>query len=113
MGWLFFDILGQDLPPAVEDDLPYDLADASGRLVRVPGVALDEHLARLRRCRAIFLDAFRTMSLDDWKRLRAPEGEDYRVTPEWAVFHLVEHEAGHLFQIRRLKRQAKRYRSQS
>ena len=40
----------------------------------------------------------------DWRTLRSPPGEDYSATPEWIVFHLVEHEAGHLYGIHRLVR---------
>ena len=78
-------------------------------MARVLGVPLADHLGRLERSRAIFLDAFRGMSLDDWRRLRAPGDVDYHVTPEWAVFHLVEHEAGHAFQISALKARSARF----
>jgi hypothetical protein len=50
----------------------------------------------------------RSILLDDWRRLRSPDDVDYRVTPEWAVFHLVEHEAGHSFQISALRSRAER-----
>lgn len=33
-----------------------------------------------------------------------PEGADYACSPAWVVFHVVEHEAGHSFQIREIKR---------
>lgn len=109
MGWLFIDVLGgQDLPPDVKPDFPHDTADTSGRITRVPGVALPVHLRRLDRSRTVFLDRFKAMSLEDWRRLRHPPDEDYDVTPEWAVFHLVEHEAGHAFQISSLRARAGR-----
>ena len=44
------------------------------------------------------------MDLAEWRRLRPPVNEqNYETTPEWAVFHLIEHEAGHAFQISSLK----------
>ena len=46
------------------------------------------------------------MSLDDSRDLRIPDELDYEVTPECALYHLVEHEAGHFYQMRRLQRRA-------
>lgn len=106
MGWLHFDILQlKELPPGVKADFPYDVF-GDDRLTAIKGVPLAEHVERLERSRAVFLNAFRGMTLGDWRNLRAPDGEDYEVTPEWTVFHLVEHEAGHAYQIRSLKRRA-------
>lgn len=111
LGWLFFDIFGeQDFPADLKPEFPHDLADSSGHLTRVPGVALSEHLRRLELSRNMFLDKVRLISIEEWRRLRRPPDDvDYDVTPEWAVFHLVEHEAGHAFQISSLKRRAARF----
>jgi hypothetical protein len=49
------------------------------------------------------------MSLADWRTPRSPKNEDYSVTPEWMVFHLVEHEAGHIFQVSALRSRASRF----
>lgn len=104
MEWLYQGILGQEFPLQVRAAFPREAEDEQGRLTRVPGVPLADHLGRLERSRAIFLDAFRGMSIDDWRCLRKPAGHgDVEVTPEWGVFHLVEHEAGHAFQISSLK----------
>lgn len=85
------------------------MSDAKGRLTSVLGVPLADHLARLERSRVIFLDAFRSMSLDEWRRIRKPPDDvDYEVSPQWAVFHLVEHEAGHAFQVSSLKARSTR-----
>ena len=69
-------------------------------------------MGRLARSRKVFLETFREIPGEEWRRLRSPEGEDYSVTPEWAVFHLVEHEAGHAFQISSLKARARRAAAQ-
>lgn len=113
LGWLFGDILLQsDFPASVKVELPFDGRDADGRLTPVLGVPLDVHMRRMSRTRETFLDTFREIPPEEWRRLRDPQGEDYSVTPEWAVFHLVEHEAGHAFQISSLKaRAARRYKS--
>lgn len=103
MGWLYGDILEQPFP---EKDFPVP-GETQGRLTPVPGVALDDHLARLDRCRTVFLEKMQGMTLGDWSRLRRPEGEAYAVSPAWAVFHLVEHEAGHAAQIGVMKKRAR------
>ncbi len=109
IGWLYTDTLQQKFPPEVERLFPIEMWNAEGVLGRVPNVPLAEHLDRLERCRTVFLDTMRSFTVDDWRRLRSPEGEGYDVTPEWAVFHLVEHEAGHQAQISSLKRRARHY----
>ena len=105
MGWLFIDVLGRALPPEVEADLPFE-AWTDGRLTHVGGVALEEHLGRLDRTRRVFLDHVRRMDVAEFRRVRAPENEDDEVTPEWVVYHLVEHEIGHAYQMRSLARRA-------
>ena len=105
MGWLFIDVLGCGLPPEVQADLPFE-AWTDGRLTHVGGLPLEEHLGRLDRTRRVFLDHLRRMDLAEFRRVRAPENEDYEVTPEWVVYHLIKHEIGHAYQMRSLKRRA-------
>jgi len=72
----------------------------------VLGVPLAEHIGRLDRSREVFIRELKGIRPDDWRRLSRPpdfEEVNYEVTPEWMVFHLVEHEAGHAFQISSLK----------
>lgn len=108
--WLFLDILEEEFPASVKRDFPFDMGSVEGGLTPVPGVSLDEHVGRLERSRAHFLDAFLGMTLDDWRRTRSPEGVGYDVTPAWAVFHLVAHEASHAGQIGSLKARRRRVR---
>ncbi len=112
MSWLYEDVMVPDkLPPALKPDFPFGTAEANGHLTSVLGVPLSEHVARLNRSRDVFLEGFRAISIDDWRRLRRPvffENVNSEVTLEWAVFHLVEHEAGHAFQISSLKARARR-----
>ncbi len=108
MDWLYMDMHEGTAPESLRGDLPFPFA-TDGRLTVVKGVSLDDHLARLERTRKIFLDDLSSMSLADWRRPRTPPKEDYQVTPEWVVFHLVEHEAGHAFQINALKSRAGRF----
>ncbi len=108
MDWLYVDTLEQPFPDDLRPLFPHHHVDDAGRMTRILGVSLADHLARLARCREVFLDAFRGMSFEEWTRLREPEGTAHAVTPAWVVFHLVEHEAGHAFQISSLRRRAER-----
>lgn len=105
ISWLYFDCLNRPAPEHVQAVLPHELV-VGDRLTHVPGEALGLHLARLHLTRRQFLDEVRRMSLADWELLRHPPGENYEVTPGWAVFHLVEHEAAHTGQILALKPRA-------
>lgn len=107
--WLFVDILRQDFPPSVQADFPFAMVGGDRRLTNVTSVPVTEHLRRLDRSREVFLSNARGLSLDEWRRLRSPDDADYEVTPEWAIFHLVEHEAGHAFQISALRKRAQRF----
>ncbi len=102
--WLFDDILMQPYPDDVLAYLPHDHRTPDGRLTHVPGMPMAEHLERLRFVRQRFLDLIGPMGKDEWHRVRAPAGVDYACSPAWVVFHLVEHEAGHLFEVRAIKR---------
>ena len=94
------------LPPEGKNDFPFEMVDFQNAITTIANVTLEEHLGRLARSRSFFLNAFYHITLDDWRRLRNPEDVEYKVTPEWGVFHLVEHEAGHAFQSSSIKRRA-------
>lgn len=110
MSWLYEDILLQpELPEALKPDFPFQMEGVDGRQTPVLGVPIEAHLGRLARSRKVFLETFTQIPAEEWRRLRFPGDVDYGVTPEWAVFHLVEHEAGHTFQISSLKARATRH----
>lgn len=109
MSWLFEDILLRpDLPAHVKPDFPYPSRGPDKRLTPVLGEPLQSHMDRLARSRKVFLETIKELPAAEWRRLRGPGRGDSAVTPEWAVFHLVEHEAGHAFQISSLKARAGR-----
>ena len=108
MSWLFIDILEQDLPGSVQASFPHPMA-TGGRITRVLSVPAEEHVGRLTQCRRVFLKTLIGMTRDDWRRLRKPKDTNYEVTPAWAVFHLIEHEAGHAAQISASKERARRF----
>ena len=74
------------------------------RLTPVTGRSLAEHDALLDAVRALLLDAYRTMSLAEYRRPR--QLERYDVTPEWVLHHLLQHEAGHRGELGDLRRRA-------
>ena len=104
MGWLYTDLKGlTEFPPTIKPDFPFpDREPDRNHLTRVLGVPIAEHVARLNRSREVFLKELEGISSAEWRRLR-PSPPQEEVTPEWVVFHLVEHEAGHAFQMRSLK----------
>ena len=105
LDWLYMEILERpDYGPEVTALLPYEMREASGRLTPVMGETLQSHLARMATARQLLLDALRPMTAEDFYRVRRLDA--YDVTPEWVLYHLMEHEAGHRGEIAELRRQA-------
>lgn len=104
MSWLYEDVRLEEPPEDIGDLFPVNHRDADGVLSHVPGRSLDDHLHRLDVTRRRFLELIEGMTPTDWHTVREPHGADYACSPAWVVFHLVEHEAGHLFQVREIKR---------
>jgi len=110
MSWLYLDLLRQEFPEDVQYLLPLPVADENRRPSPLIGASLIEHVSRLHATREITVAILREMDAQEWRRLRPPiDGLDYEVTPEWAVFHLIEHEAGHAAQISSLKARSQRH----
>ena len=96
--WLFTDILQQrEFPPQINELFPYDVLDGDGNLTVIPGVSLEIHLKRLSSMRKYFMDAMRTITDEDFRRVRS--FPDYQIIPEWVIHHLMQHEAEHRGQI--------------
>jgi uncharacterized damage-inducible protein DinB len=106
--WLFCEVLQEEFPPAIVRLFPYEVRDETGRLSVVQGVSLAEHLARLAHVRTTLIEAFRTISLADFYRVRALDA--YDVTPAWVLHHLCQHEAEHRGQILETRRLAEALR---
>ncbi|MGM0834715.1 MAG: DinB family protein [Bacillota bacterium] len=99
--WLYVEVLG------VEWDLEISLlfpsaVSSDGSLTHIEGQSLEEHFYRLNKVRKVFLSHFRSMDLTDWRKPRVLE--HYDVSPEWVVYHLIEHESHHRGQIFHLLR---------
>ena len=99
--WLYCEILEQDYPKEASKYLPYEHRDETGRLTPVHGWTLECHIETLDYIRTDFIHKLKPF--DEAEFLRPRELPDYVVTPEWVCWHLLEHEAGHLGQIRTLK----------
>jgi uncharacterized damage-inducible protein DinB len=82
------------------------IRDAQGHLSPVQGVGLPEHLHRLDRTRVHLLASFHDMTLEEFRRPRTfPQ---YRVTAEWVLHHLIQHEVEHRGQIQLMRSLAER-----
>jgi hypothetical protein len=104
MSYLYEDILGLDWAPELDALLPYRIRTDAGLLEQVRGETPATHLQRLEGSRALLLNALRSMTIDEWRRPRRIE--HYTITPEWAVHHLMQHEAEHRSQIGELRLRA-------
>lgn len=104
LGWLYHDILGTGFPEDIGALFPLDDRTEDGRLRPLPGVTLAEHRERLARSRERFLEIVSPLTVEEWHELKYPPDEEYAMSPAWTVFHLVEHEAGHLYEVRRMAR---------
>jgi len=100
--WLFTDILEKsEFPPQIDELFPFDVHDADDNLTSVPGTSLEAHIQRLVDMREYFMIAMRAINDRDFRRARI--FPDYRVTPEWVIYHLMQHEAEHRGQIMDLR----------
>lgn len=96
--WLYVEVLQQpSFSPEIVALFPRDMRDEHARLSVAEEATLGPHLARLDAVRRALLDAFREMSLADFRRER--NLPDYDVTPEWVLHHLIQHEAEHRGEI--------------
>ena len=105
LDWLYTEILEQEFPGDLRSWFPHDVRESEGNLTTVVGVSTQRHEERLQYVRDGLFAALSTMSLSEFRRVRHLEA--YDVTPEWAVHHLLQHEAEHRGQIGILRHQLK------
>ena len=102
MGWLWGNIKGLlEMPPKTQEFFPFESEyEETGRITNVLGVPLSEHIARLERSREIFLCEARSIPGPEWQALQPdPLDSSYEASPEWILYHLIEHEMEHNEQI--------------
>lgn len=100
--WVYEDVLGlTEYPADILALFPYDSRDEQGLLYALRDEPLEYYLDRLANVRERALDVYRAMIVEDFRRPRyvAVEDGSYNVTPEWALYHLMQHEAEHRGQI--------------
>ncbi|MGW6383428.1 DinB family protein [Peribacillus butanolivorans] len=95
--WLYEEVLVTEWDSEIRSLFPLECRSEEGSLTHIEGQSLEEHFYRLNKVREVFLSHFRSMDLTDWRKPRALE--QYDVTPEWVVYHLIEHESHHRGQI--------------
>ena len=93
MDWLHDEILETPFPGPIGELLPHPMRDDTGHLAVITGDTLTHHRQRLSLSREHFLQSLVPMNERDFRRLR--HLPDYDVTPEWVIFHLIEHECKH------------------
>lgn len=97
--WVATEILELEAPRELADLLPWSDREEDGsvggqrRLWRVDGQSLPDHLERLAAIRHWVLDRLRPMTSEEFHRVRPLER--YDVSPDWAVHHIMQHEAEH------------------
>ncbi|MDQ0199934.1 DinB family protein [Neobacillus ginsengisoli] len=101
--WLYVEVLGAEWDPEIRSLFPLESRSEDGSINHIEGQSLEEHFYRLNKVREVFLSHFRSMDLTDWRKLRVLE--HYDVTPEWVVYHLIEHESHHRGQIFQMLRE--------
>jgi uncharacterized damage-inducible protein DinB len=95
--WFYEEVLCGNWNPEIRALFPFEDRNQDNTLSHVEGLDLDEHLFRLKSVRDALLSHFITMDIEDWRKPRILK--DYDVTPEWVIYHLIEHESHHRGQI--------------
>ena len=95
--WLYEEVLGGEWNPKIRSLFPLDDRNSDNTLTHIEGQSIEEHLHRLKSVRDELLFHFQKMDLKDWGTPRSLT--HYDVTPEWVIYHLIEHESHHRGQI--------------
>ena len=92
--WVINEILElPDYPADIKRLLPWPDREDDRHLWRTDGQDLAVHLDRLDGIRRFVFDRLQPMTNDEFHRVR--ELEAYDIAPDWAVHHVIQHEADH------------------
>lgn len=94
--WLYEEVLQAQFPPEIEALLPHDVRNAEGKLTPVSDT-MQNHLERLSIVRKNLLDAFSSMTPDNFENPRSLL--QYDVSPVYVIHHLMQHEEEHRSQM--------------
>jgi uncharacterized damage-inducible protein DinB len=97
MDWLYTEVLEQEPPAEIIALFPSDMRDDDGHLARWRGEDLSALEHRLSEVRRRLLATYASMNPADFRRARSLD--DYDVTPEWVLHHLLQDEAVHRGEI--------------
>ena len=103
LDWLYVEVLERPFTPQLEALFPWSDRDKNGRLTIITGETTASLLNCLNNVRQALLDEYGAMSIEDFRRPRS--FDPYDVTPEWVIFHLLEHEIEHRGHIQERIRQ--------
>ena len=95
--WLYEEVLEGEWNPDIRALFPHADRNNDGTLTYMEGETIVEHLHRLQSVRNELLFCFQNIDIKDWRKPKS--FTHYDVTPEWVVFHLIEHESHHKGQI--------------
>jgi uncharacterized damage-inducible protein DinB len=94
--YLCIDVMGRaDYLPELQPFFPLPDRDSEGKLSRMVGAALEEHLGRLAAVRGAVLEHFAALSTEEFVAQRELPDWGYAISPEWTLHHLMQHEAEH------------------
>ncbi len=92
--WVTEEMLNlKDEPLELAALLPWPDRDDGGHLSSINGLSLDAHIQRLGSVRAWVLEHLRPMTNEEFHRVRS--FERYDAAPDWALHHILQHEAEH------------------
>jgi hypothetical protein len=96
--WVTEEMLGDPEAKELAPLLPWPDREGPGdggarHLSRIDGQSIDEHLARLAAIRTYVLERLGPMTNEDFHRIRSLDR--YDVAPDWALHHVIQHEAEH------------------
>ena len=98
--YLCIDILGMDdYFPDLKMLFPWEHRDEAGHLAPARGLTLDKHLATLDAVRTRFLEIVGPFGRARLSTPRSLPGWDYDITPEWVLYHMIQHESEHRGEI--------------
>lgn len=101
MDWLYAEVLEQEPPTEIIALFPSDMREDDGHLARWRGEDLSMLQHRLSEVRQKLLATYASMTPEDFRRARSLD--DYDVTPEWVLHHLLQDEAVHRGEIGMIK----------
>jgi len=90
-----------DEPSDLAALLPWADRDDGGHLSPADGLSLDAHVRRLAGVRAWVLEHLSSMTNEEFHRVRS--FERYEAAPDWAIHHILQHEAEHRSHIASLR----------